>query len=205
MALIVRPEDIIKAQVIDYLIDSMGGVVIGEEITYGSSRKIADLLALYNGETYAIEIKSNKDDLRRLREQVAEYEKIFDYTCVFTTSDHLTKIKELAGPKVSIFTTTHDNTIEGKFKKKRNRVTKYEMLATINASFISKGFKISKFKNSDDIRRKAMKYCKEDIHSLLYNYFWDKCYAPYKLFMEERTDSTGIDDMVLLSNGLIIK
>ena len=205
MALVVRPADIIKTKVIDYLIDTLDGVVIGDEITYGSSRKIVDLLALYNGETYAIEIKSGKDDLRRLHEQISEYEKIFDHTCVFATSEHLTKIKELSDSKVSIFTITPDNTIEGKLKKKKNRVTKFEMLATINASYISKGLKISKFRDSDDIRRKAMKHSKEDIHSFLYGYFWEKCYAPYKLFMEERKDRTEIDDMVILSNGINIK
>lgn len=204
MALTVRPADIIKAKVIDYLIDTFDGVVIGDEITYGSSRKIVDLLALYNGETYAIEIKSSKDDLRRFHEQVTEYEKIFDHTCVFTTSEHLKKIKELSGPKVSIFTITPDNTIEGELINKKNRVAKYEMLATINASYISRGLKISRFKDSDDIRRKAMKYNKEDIHSFLYGYFWEKCYAPYKLFLKERKDKTEIDDMVILSNGITI-
>ena len=153
MALVVRPADIIKTKVIDYLIDTLDGVVIGDEITYGSSRKIVDLLALYNGETYAIEIKSGKDDLRRLHEQISEYEKIFDHTCVFATSEHLTKIKELSDSKVSIFTITPDNTIEGKLKKKKNRVTKFEMLATINASYISKVAKYFTYYRNTSILR----------------------------------------------------
>lgn len=62
---------------------------------YGSCRKVVDLLALYRGETYAIEIKSAKDDLRRLLEQISEYSKIFDHTLLFTTKDHLPKIKKI--------------------------------------------------------------------------------------------------------------
>ena len=69
MALTIRPSDIIKAKVIDFLIEKFDGVVIGDEVMYGSNRKVVDLLALYNGETYAIEIKSVKDDLRRLPEE----------------------------------------------------------------------------------------------------------------------------------------
>lgn len=205
MALVVRPADIIKARVIDYLIDNFEGVVIGNEITYGSSRKLVDLLALYNGETYAIEIKSSKDDLRRLSEQITEYAKIFDHTCVFTTNEHYLKVKNLAGTNISLFAIDADHNIIGKFRNKRNRVIKMEMLATINASYISKGWRILKYKDSDDIRRKAMKYCKEDIRLFLYNYFLEKCLSPYKLFMAERKDRTEIDDMFILSNGINIK
>lgn len=205
MALTIRPADIIKAKVIDYLIETFDGVVIGDEITYGSSRKIVDLLALYNGETYAIEIKSSKDDLRRFHKQVTEYEKIFDHTCVFTTKDHLLKIEEIAGTKVSLFTIASDNKITGRMISKKNKIVKMEMLATINSSYISKRFKIYKYKDSDDLRRKAMKYSKDDIHSFLYNYFLEKCYAPYKLFLEERKDRTEIDDMFVLSKGVNVK
>ena len=205
MALAVRPEDILKARVIDYLIDQFEGVVIGNEITYGSSRKLVDLLALYNGETYAIEIKSSKDDLRRILEQIAEYAKIFDHTCVFTTNEHYLKIKNLAGTNISLFVIDSDNNIKGKFRTKKNRVIKMEMLATINASYISKGLRILKYKDSDDIRRKAMKQSKEDIHRFLYNYFLEKCLLPYKLFLEERTDRTDIDDLVILSNRVNVE
>ena len=86
MALIIRPADIIKAKVIDYLIAQYDGVIIGDEVMYGSCRKIVDLLALYQGETFAIEIKSDKDDLRRLPVQLIEYSKIFDHAVILSQS-----------------------------------------------------------------------------------------------------------------------
>lgn len=205
MTLTIRPSDIIKAKVIDFLIEKFDGVVIGDEVKYGSSRKVVDLLALYNGETYAIEIKSAKDDLRRLPEQISEYSKIFDYTYVFTTVDHLQKIKQVSKARVSIFEFGADNRIEGRLLEKRNNVIKSEMLATMNASYIRKSLNISISKNSDEIRKKAMRYKKEDIHSLLYEYFMEKCYAPYKLFLKERSEATEVDDLILLSNRLNIE
>ena len=205
MALTIRPSDIIKAKVIDFLIEKFDGVVIGDEVMYGSNRKVVDLLALYNGETYAIEIKSVKDDLRRLPEQISEYSKIFDHTLVFTTKEHLSKIKQLSKAKVSIFEFGANETIDGKLLEKRNNVQKSEMLATMNAAFIRKSLNISNSKNSDDIRKKAMRYKKEDIHSLLYGYFVEKCYAPYKLFLKERNEVTEVDDLILLSNRLNIE
>lgn len=205
MALTIRPSDIIKAKVIDFLIEKFDGVVIGDEVMYGSRRKVVDLLALYNGETYAIEIKSAKDDLRRLLEQISEYSKIFDHTLVFTTKEHLSKIKQLSKAKVSIFEFGANETIDGKLLEKRNNVQKGEMLATMNATFIRKSLDIAKFRDSDDIRKKAMRYKKEDIHSLLYGYFMEKCYAPYKLFLKERSEVTEVDDLILLSNRLNIE
>jgi hypothetical protein len=79
------------------------------------------------------------------------------------------------------------------------------MLATMNATFIRKSLDIAKFRDSDDIRKKAMRYKIEDIHSLLYGYFMEKCYAPYKLFLKERSEVTEVDDLILLSNRLNIE
>lgn len=205
MALKIRPADIIKVRVIDFLIEKFDGVVIGDEVKYGSSRKVVDLLALYSGETYAIEIKSSKDDLRRLPEQISEYSKIFDNTLVFTTIEHLPKIKQISKAKVSIFELGADDTIKGTLLEKRNNVLKSEMLATMNASFIRKSLKITQFRDSDDIRKRALRYKKEDIHALLYGYFMGKCSAPYKLFLEERSDKTDVDDLILLSNRLNVE
>lgn len=205
MALKIRPADIIKAKVIDFLIEKFEGVVIGDEVKYGSSRKVVDLLALYKGEIYAIEIKSAKDDLRRLPEQISEYSKIFDHTLVFTTIDHLPKIKQVAKAKASIFELGTDDAIEGRLIEKRNNVLKSEMLATMNASFIRKRLNISNFKDSDDIRKKAMRYKKEDVHSMLYGYFMEKCSAPYNLFLNERNNKTEIDDLIILSNRLNVE
>lgn len=202
MALTIRPADIIKARVIDFLIKKFDGVVVGDEVMYGTSHKVVDLVALFGGETYAIEIKSAKDDLRRLPEQIVEYSKIFDHTLVFTTIDHLHKIKKLSKAKVSIFKYGVDDRIEGSLQERKNNVQKSEMLATMNAYFIRRKLNISKYKDSDDIRNKAKRYKKEVIHSLLYEYLMEKCSAPYKLFLEERSDRTEVDDLIILSNRL---
>ena len=121
MALTIRPADIIKAKVIDFLINHFDGVVIGNEIVYGSKRKIVDLLALYKGETYAIEIKSSKDDLRRLPEQVSDYSKIFDHTMIFATKEHLKKIRNVVKDGSSIFVVDEEWRIEGLLQKRKVR------------------------------------------------------------------------------------
>ena len=207
MAFTIRPADIIKTKVVDFLIKKFDGVVIGDEVMFGSSRKVVDMLALYRGETYAIEIKSAKDDLRRLPEQITEYSKIFDHTVVFATIDHLLTIKQVSKAKVSIFEfdADADGSIRGRLLEKRNNIQKREMLATMKASYIRKNLNISNLKNSDDTRKQAMRYTKEEIHSLLYGYFMKRCSAPYKLFLEERSNKTEVDDLTILSNRLKVE
>lgn len=205
MASTVRPADLIKIKVIDYLIDHFEGVVIGNEVMYGSNRKVVDLLALYKGESYAIEIKSRKDNLTRLPEQLAEYSKIFDHTIIFTEFDHLYKIKQMVKPNVSVFEFTLDAEIYGDLATKKNNPLKSEMLATMNATYIRRRLKISGTLDSDKTRKKAIKNKKNKIHSLLYEYFMEKLYTPYIVFLNERWNRTEIDDMTILSNRLNIE
>ena len=40
MALTIRPADIIKARVIDLLIEKFDGIIIGDEVKYGTSRRL---------------------------------------------------------------------------------------------------------------------------------------------------------------------
>ena len=197
--------DVIKAKVIDYFIDNFESVVIGNEIMYGSSRKKVDLLALYKGETYAIEIKSSKDDLRRLPEQLSDYSKIFDYTMVFATIDHIAKIRVISKRKISVFEVSNDVSIEGVLRKKKNNVLKCEMLATMNSLFLRTRLGIFDAKDSDKVRKKAMRYKREKIHNLLYEYFMEKLTIPYKQFLYERNGRTAIDDISILSNRLKVE
>ena len=184
------------------MIETFQGVVIGNEVKYGSSRKVVDLLALFKGQTYAIEIKSSRDDLRRLTEQITEYSKIFDYTIIFTTRDHFAKIQSLTKRNVSIYEISPDGIVVGNLSKKRNNTQKIEMLATMNSAFIRKKLSISNAKDSDVIRKRGMRQKKEVIHSLLYDFFREKLSEPYKLFLEERGTITDVDDINLLSNRL---
>lgn len=202
MAFTIRPADIIKARVIDFLIEHFDGVVIGNEVKYGSNHKIVDLLALYKDETYAIEIKSKNDDLRRLPEQLSDYEKIFDHTIVFATNEHIKKISEVANIKVSVYEISEGGKVEGGLRTKKNSPLKSEMLATMNSQYIRKHLGMPNTKDSDGIRKSAMRLKREKIHSMLYDYFKEKLSTPYELFLNERGSKTEIDDISILSNRL---
>ena len=71
---------------------------LGYEIMYGTSRRVVDMLAIIRGRTYAIEIKSSADNIKRLSGQIEEYQKVFIYISVLYVYSyaHLSKMKVLS-------------------------------------------------------------------------------------------------------------
>ncbi|KAA6349405.1 hypothetical protein EZS27_003118 [termite gut metagenome] len=98
---------------------------IGNEIMYGTKRKLIDLLILKDNQLTAIEIKADNDDLRRIEEQINESKKIFDYIIVCTTMIHFEKIMHLLSNDIGIYSVNkHSINIVRKPKKQKNWIRK---------------------------------------------------------------------------------
>lgn len=202
MSLLVRPADEIKLSIIDYLIKNCPGIIIGSEVMYGKTKKVVDLVALYNGGIYGIEIKSEKDDTRRLGDQLKEYARIFDYIIVVTHPKHTTEIMSLSKVKASILEVL-DEKIVIKTPLKRNRPFKSEMIHSINASYLKKFLPLRKTgETSNNIRTQiTRKYKVDDIHQMLYEFLRLKLEDRFKLYLKERGEK-NYDDLALLSAQL---
>ncbi|OWR77683.1 sce7726 family protein [Porphyromonas gingivalis] len=202
MSLLVRPADKIKLSVIDYLIENYPGIIIGNEVMYGTTKKVVDLIALYRGEIYAIEIKSENDNTRRLSEQLKEYARIFDYTIVFTHPKHTSEVISLSKARISIFEVIGEKFVR-RSPLKRNRPIKGEMIHSINASFLKKYVPSRKTRDtSDNIRAQiSRKYQRDTIHRMLYDFLTLKLEERFELYIKERGEKS-YDDLSLLSAQL---
>jgi len=202
MSLLIRPADEIKLSVIDYLIKKYPEIIIGNEVMYGTTKKVVDLAALYKGETYAIEIKSEKDNTRRLHDQLKECARIFDYIIVVTHPKHTAEIMSLSKAKVSILE-IFDEKISIKTSLKRNRPLKSEMMHSINTSFLKNYLPLGKTGGiSDNIRSQiTRKYKVDDVHHMLYEFLELKLKERFKLYLKERGEKS-YDDLALLSAQL---
>lgn len=200
MPIQVKPADYLKTIIIDYFIENYENIILGDEVMYSSERKVVDLLLLYAGETYAVEIKSDKDDLRRLEGQLLEYGKIFDHTILVVTKYHIQKIKNLIPDNVSWFLIDEGKVVDKRISKSKNKIKKTDMLASINSSFLRKRFHFPICLNSDEIRKKIMTQKKEEIHNCMFDYFNDKLKCSYELFLKSRGRTTSVDDLFILSN-----
>lgn len=205
MALATRPADEIKIIVIEYLIERYPGIIIGNEVMYGTSRKVVDLLVLYQGETYAIEIKSDKDNLRRLPEQLKEYSLIFDHTIVFTHSKYKKEVLSLVQQRVSVYEVLNGNINKVKSFNSANRTIKREMVYSVSSVFLRRFLPTAKKIDSDMIRMRIIRtYNKKEIHNIFYQFLEEKMVNGFKLFLHERNERNSVDDLSLLSARLNI-
>lgn len=189
----------IKASVIDWLINNYSGVIIGNEIMYGTSRKMVDLLAIFDNRTIAFEIKSSMDTLTRLPEQINEYKKVFDEINVVSATSHLTGIKRIISPSIGLFSIEQE--LKELQKAKENRKTvKLEMLYSISSSYLKKVFPNYRNLNSDLLRQKISRENKNTIHNILIDFYKKRLSEKYRLFLSDRGEQTLIDDIPTLSS-----
>ena len=76
----------IREPLFDFLEDEYGRIRILEEINIFKSR--ADVVMVSENEIYGIEIKSDADSYQRLKRQVRDYDKYFDYNYIVVGSTH---------------------------------------------------------------------------------------------------------------------
>ena len=100
--------------------------LVGTEVLFSTNQRRADLLIL-NGECHAMEIKSDRDSLAKLSEQLEDYHKTFDCVSVVTTKSHLSKVKTLARPATGIIVVEDDVITVLKQAKTRKRLDKLSL------------------------------------------------------------------------------
>lgn len=199
--------EIIKTHMIDFFISIFpDNLFIGNEVMYGTNRKLTDLLICRNNTLTAIEIKADNDDLRRIDGQIHELKKTFDYVIVCTTKTHLEKVKKRLPEDIGIYDATEDNIKIIRKPKKQKDLDKMEILFSMNSSYLKKHLKsASKNLNSDEIRELYRKESIAKIHKLFINYIQEKTQSKFNLFLQNRGKNTIVDDIPLLSSPIYIR
>lgn len=111
---------------------------LGYEMMYGTSRKVVDMLAIIRGKTYAIEIKSAADNIRRLSGQIEEYQKVFDYIIIVASKNHCDEIISQVNENVGLYAIDGTRFILLKRPVLNKKQEKIEILNTIPSSLIKK-------------------------------------------------------------------
>lgn len=189
----------IKAAVIDWLISRHSSIIIGNEVMYGSSRKVVDLLAIIDNKTVAIEIKSDYDNLNRLPEQIIEYNKIFDKVIIISAPSHLKSITQLISKGIGLYV------IDKSIKKIQtslinHNLDKLEILYSISSVFLKKNYPNLKNLNADELRSHLSKKGKSEIHQILISFYQQRLSERFRFFLNERGEYTLVDDIPTLSS-----
>ncbi|MDR0961481.1 MAG: hypothetical protein LBM62_02820 [Mediterranea sp.] len=191
-----------KTIIIDYFINQYGidKILIGNEVMYGTKRKVVDLLIICNNKTIAIEIKAENDDLRRIVEQIEECKKVFDYMIVCTVPVHIEKIKSLTH-EIGLYSICGSEVRITRRALKGNCLDKNELLYTMPIKYLKRYLPISQaIDNPDIIRKNSLRIGKEKLHSLFIQFLRSKLEPKFNLFVNDRGEFTHIDDIPILSS-----
>jgi hypothetical protein len=176
-----------------FLLSRDNNGTIGYEVMYGSSRRVADMVFISKGHSYAIEIKSEFDTTTRLENQLQEYQSLFDYVLIFIAPKHLGAINAILPEYVGLYSISNVG-IQKKRREKLNRyVQKFEMLISIPSAAVKNKFSIKGKLTSDEIRSVAMKKSYKSIHDYFINYYIEKLSAR-KSTNNTKTPITSIED-----------
>ncbi len=166
--------NVLKEKIFSFLMSRDNEGVIGCEVMYGSSRRVADMVFISNSRSYAIEIKSEYDTTARLEGQLEEYLSLFDYVIIFSAPNHIRKIKGVIPENVGLYSISADGIEKLHHEKINHNVKKSEMLMSIPSAIVKCDFSIKGHLTSDEIRATVLKYSKKDIHNYFINYFREK-------------------------------
>lgn len=184
---------ILKEMITTFLLSRDNNGTIGYEVMYGSSRRVADMVFISKGHSYAIEIKSEFDTTTRLENQLQEYQSLFDYVLIFIAPKHLGAINAILPEYVGLYCISNVG-IQKKRREKLNRyVQKFEMLISIPSAAVKNKFSIKGKLTSDEIRSVAMKKSYKSIHDYFINYYIEKLSAR-KPTNNTKTPITSIED-----------
>lgn len=166
--------NVLKESITAYLVSRDPFGIIGFEVMYGSSRRVADMVFISKGHSYAIEIKSEFDSIARLEEQLKDYQTLFDYIIIFTAPNHINRINATIPDFVGLYSINKVG-IQKLHREKINRhVQKSEMLISIPSAAVKNDFSVKGKLSSDEIRSVVLRKSMKEIHSYFITYFTAK-------------------------------
>ncbi len=177
---------------------------IGTEVLFSVNKRKADLVTI-NSETHAFEIKGNRDTLKKLKSQLADYHKTFDKVSIVTTPKHLSEAKK----KITNYTgliSFEEKTFKVIRKAKlRKRLDKYSLLMFLKKGEIARLLKLSNINNysTDQVRYLAhQKLNLSEIRQASLMVTRTRYKKLFNLFLKDKGKEMHIDDLISLSGNV---
>lgn len=200
--------DTLKSAYIDYVLKTFDkDVIIGHEVMYGSCGKLADLVLLSNGNTYAIEVKSDSDSLSRIDGQIAEYQKQFNYVIVVCGEKHKKKLQQQLPKGVGLYQVQSDSSVKVVLRPRKNpHLDKDEMLFSVRISYLAKqaDFPTAHI-GADTIRHIFTKKSTSFVQEMLYEYWREKMAPAFECFLSGRGNQTIPSDLSNFSTYRVLR
>ncbi len=130
----------IKVKVLDYFKKYNAGAIYGSEVRFEFATRRADLVLIEGGLTTAFEIKSARDNVLRLEEQIESYKKYFDFCYVVCEEQNIKSIRAVLNKNIGIIVVSSDSIQWIRKAKHYKKHDKYSLASTISVQNYKKHF-----------------------------------------------------------------
>jgi hypothetical protein len=172
------------------------------ELPFCEYTRRADVVFVIEGQTHAVEIKTERDKLSTVEAQIDDYSKVFDFNYIAAEGKNYFGITKLSSRNIGILE------INGMAKRRRpakqiKRLNKAAVLSTIDFAFLRKHEKtVYKGTKQDTItataRKMTISECRELLNDFLYCRYKSRC----DLFYKEVGETIHTDDLLTLTRPL---
>ncbi|MDA8483663.1 sce7726 family protein [Pseudomonas resinovorans] len=168
---------------------------LASEFPFDFGQRRADLVSISNNEVSGYEIKSYFDKLTNLPAQLSSYLSIFDYVYVVCDERHLSKVREIAPPKVGIYVCRDRNIICKRKAKKNNKLNSLVLLDAIPTPSLRKLFNVSAKSKLELCQVISQSSKIEKIRESFLTHLQQKYSVQTKLFQRDASNLVTLDDI----------
>jgi hypothetical protein len=196
-----RPANLIKAELIDFLLKEQYDL-IANEVPFLKTSRWADLIAIQKGQTIGFEIKSEKDNLQGLSEQLSDYLKVFNAVYLVITKKFFDSavLNRIPG-NVGIIHISEN--IEPIRKRKAVFKTLLDKSALTTMLWRKDLEKLAPSKKNEDIdilRNYVIENCStKSVQMQITEALKSRYGNSYKLFLNDRGNYTTVEDLHIIT------
>lgn len=205
---ILKEADVIKVRLIRWLQHhNDSDLVLGNEVLYSTRQRRADLLMIKNQLLYAFEIKSEKDKVDRLDEQLEDYLSTFDFVYLVSTQKIKRNLKQALPKNVGFISIDHNNICVQKKAKRIKRHNKRNLAEFLDRSTILKLLPSKNIARTSifDLRDMLCQYVSGDIiHTKSVEKLYERYKRLYELFLFDTLENeVTVEDLRSLTGNIV--
>jgi hypothetical protein len=193
----------IKIRLIDQILNTSDANLIASEASFYHGYRKADLLSLKNDRITAYEIKSDKDNLKQLSEQIIDYSSTFSYCYLVTTQRHLQNARQLIPNKVGLILVSQSEISVIRKPLENRRLSKHSLVLGLSQKLItdlvdSKRQKLSIYEKREYLEQNVpLTILKRGFISSVFEKYQPK----YLNFLFDRGQRTTLTDLYYLQSN----
>lgn len=189
----------IKVRLIDFLINNSQSELIASEVSFYQGYRKADLLQLSENIVTAYEIKSDKDNLISLSEQMEDYSNTFSFCYLVITEKHLINVRKVMPSKIGLMVVSNEGIKYVRKPKENKRLSKHSLalgLPSQKLVSITRDVDVSSIYD----RRMYVEQSTplESLKECFYKVLIDRYQQKYNNFLSDRGEKTSLSDLYYL-------